>query len=211
VAESPNVSKSQGLTTGKMVLIGVLAVTLIGVLYVQYGAKESFDAVPSATEFKHEKAGPNDLQPTTANKASPAPIDAQKELTTDPLGALSDSFDASSWDTPDLSTVVEYDPFALPSAFPRSAAVNDPRLLLGGGSDEADAEKRASELADAVAKLRTELETLKQRGVRIIVKQRDKYVAMIGDRTIHVGDEINGFTVTAIGPDGVRVETKVQQ
>jgi hypothetical protein len=30
---------------------------------------------------------------------------------------------------------------------------------------------------------------------------------MIGDRTVHVGDEINGFTVTEIDPKtGVRVE-----
>ena len=68
---------------------------------------------------------------------------------------------------------------------------------------------RASQLADTVAKLQTELEELRQRGVSVIVKQHDEYVAMIGDRTIHVGDEINGFTVTAIEPDGVRVERKV--
>jgi hypothetical protein len=34
---------------------------------------------------------------------------------------------------------------------------------------------------------------------------------VIGDRTIHVGDEINGFIVTAIEPDGVRVEGKAVQ
>ena len=34
-------------------------------------------------------------------------------------------------------------------------------------------------------------------------------MAMIGDRMLHVGDEINGFTVTEIDPKGVRVERKV--
>jgi hypothetical protein len=66
-------------------------------------------------------------------------------------------------------------------------------------------------LVDEVAKLRDELEKLRQRGVGVIVRERDKFVAMIGDRTVHVGDEINGFTVTAIEPDGVRVERKVAE
>jgi hypothetical protein len=34
---------------------------------------------------------------------------------------------------------------------------------------------------------------------------------MIGDRTLHVGDEIDGFTITAIEADGVRVERKIQE
>ena len=48
----------------------------------------------------------------------------------------------------------------------------------------------------------------KQRGVHVIVREGDQYVAVIGDRMLHVGDEINGFTVTAIDPDGVHVERK---
>jgi hypothetical protein len=43
----------------------------------------------------------------------------------------------------------------------------------------------------------------------VIVRERDQYAAMIGDRIVHVGDEINGFTVTVIDPaSGVRVERK---
>jgi hypothetical protein len=56
--------------------------------------------------------------------------------------------------------------------------------------------------------MQKQLEELQQRGVHVIVNLRDEYVAMIGDRTVHVGDEINGFIVTAIEPDGVRVERK---
>jgi hypothetical protein len=52
---------------------------------------------------------------------------------------------------------------------------------------------------------------LQERGVNVIVRGRDEYVAMIGNRTVHVGDDIDGFTVTAIEPDGVRVERKIQQ
>ena len=46
-----------------------------------------------------------------------------------------------------------------------------------------------------------ELEELKQRGVHVIVREGDQYVAWIGERMLHVGDKINDFTVTAIDPD----------
>jgi hypothetical protein len=46
--------------------------------------------------------------------------------------------------------------------------------------------------------------------VHVIVGQKGQYVAMIGDRMVHVGDEIgNGFTVTEIDPkEGVSVDWK---
>jgi hypothetical protein len=34
---------------------------------------------------------------------------------------------------------------------------------------------------------------------------------MIGDRTLHVGEEIEGFTVTKIDPGGVVVERKATE
>jgi hypothetical protein len=45
-----------------------------------------------------------------------------------------------------------------------------------------------------------------------VVRERDQYVAMVGDRTLHVGDEIKGFIVTEIDPqEGVRVERKATE
>jgi hypothetical protein len=124
--------------------------------------------------------------------------------------ADSDAFERTAWKSPDVSTVIGYDPFALPAAFPRPAAATELHGGPGGTAATSDTE-RASQLADTVANLRTKLEELRQRGVHVIVKQQDQYVAIVGDRTIHVGDEINGFTVTAIEPDGVQVEWKEQQ
>ena len=77
-----------------------------------------------------------------------------------------------------------------------------------GGLIAAAAADDAKKLAEAVEKLHMQLEELKQRGVHVIVREGDQYVAWIGDRMLHVGDEINGFTVTAIDPDGVHVERK---
>jgi hypothetical protein len=52
---------------------------------------------------------------------------------------------------------------------------------------------------------------LKQRGVHVIVRQHDEYVAVIGDQTVRVGDEVNGYTVTQIDSQGVQVERKPAQ
>jgi hypothetical protein len=119
--------------------------------------------------------------------------------------------DHARWKSPEVATIVEHDPFALPATFPRPVRTPNGQELTRDGIIAADAATRASQLADEVAKLQTELDPLQQRGVSVIVRQHDQYVAMIGDRTIHVGDEINGFTVTAIEPDGVRVEKKVDE
>ena len=79
------------------------------------------------------------------------------------------------------------------------------------GGDSSDPAEAAAKLAEAIESLQTELISLQERGVHVIIRGRDQYVAMIGDRTVHVGDEINGFTVTAIEPDGVRVERKLNE
>jgi hypothetical protein len=108
--------------------------------------------------------------------------------------------------------VLAFDPFALPSGFPRlPQGIGASRSAQDAAVNAADVDVAADQLAEAIESLRMELEELQQRGVRVIIRGRDEYVAMIGDRTIHVGDEISGFTVTAIEPDHVRVERKVQK
>jgi hypothetical protein len=82
---------------------------------------------------------------------------------------------------------------------------------VAGSVDSTAAAAAAAKLAEAIERLQTELKALQERGVHVIIRGRDQYVAMIGDRTLHVGDEINGFTVTAIEPDGVRVERKLKE
>jgi hypothetical protein len=205
VAESQTLSRRIGLTRGKAVLIGVLAVALVGVLYIQFGSGDD-EIVPLAAQ------APQPSQPqATPNQNTEAPSGTAQELELDAEPALAVAFDQTRWRSPDLSTVTAYDPFALPESFPRPPQVEgDPRLVIEG-SDATVANADAEQLAKAIEELRMELETLQQRGVQVIIRGRDQYVAMIGDRMVHVGDEINGFTVTAIEPDGVRVERKVDQ
>jgi hypothetical protein len=202
VVKSQNASK-HGLTPPKAILIGVLALVLVGVVYIQYGRSsdnEVFEPVATIATKVATASRPVSSTPTSAGT-----IKAETDGSTQ--AALLE-IDQSQWKSPELSVVIAYDPFALPSGFPQPPRVaTDPRLASGDLVASTAAEK-AKKMADVLEELRTQLEDLKQRGVHVIVSQNDQYVAVIGDRTIHVGDEINGFTVTEIDLEGVRVEWK---
>jgi hypothetical protein len=203
VAEAKTALAKSGLTRGKAILIGVLGVVLVGVLYLQFssGSDEVAPAPASRRGPLMRVANPAS-QPSA--KAEAAPAEAAQAGTA-ALEAMA-LMDEAKWTAPELATVVAYDPFALPAAFPQPAMAVGPNSdAIGSGAAEL---LDANALAEALAKIQTELRELQQRGVHVIIKERDEYVAMIGDRTVHVGDEINGFTVTAIGPSGVSVERK---
>ena len=118
--------------------------------------------------------------------------------------------DEARWKSPNLADVVDYDPFALPKAFPQPRFA-DADATKAEGLIAAAAEDDKRKFADELAKQQMEWQELKQRGVHVIVRQQDQYVAVIGDQTVHVGEEVNGFTVTAIDPQGVHVERKTTQ
>ncbi len=143
--------------------------------------------------------------------SAPAPTtDLKAPTQISSTSAVAAGVDETRWKSPKLADVVGYDPFALPSTFPKPKTI-DPSDANAEGLVAAAAEEDAKKLADAIAQLQTQLQTLKERGVQVIVRERDQYVAMIGDRTLHIGDEINGFTVTEIDPGGVVVERKASQ
>jgi hypothetical protein len=197
-------SRQVGLTRGKAALVAVLAIVLVMVLYAQFGPSGEDYVAPQDSE--DGRSAPSSSIQTSATQA-PSPM---------AIGGVTRAYgkavpiDETHWTAPDLAAVIAFDPFAVPETFPKSEQVT----AAAGQESEAgseDAAAAAEHLTEAVEQLRLELEELQQRGVHVIVKQRDQYVAMIGDRTVHVGDDIGGFTVTAIEPDHVRVERKVQK
>jgi hypothetical protein len=204
-----NSSKKSGLTRGKAILIGVLSVVLLIVLYVQFGgsSEKSTTGAPSyrppRPAVAMQPAAPETKSVTQAVAKSTPNVPAGKEKDAATVSIINETH----WKSPPVSTIVAYDPFALPPAFPQP-----PKLAAGGkrtnGKDliaaaTADDAKRA---AEAVELLHLQLEQLKEQGVHIVVRQGDEYVAVVGDRVVHVGDVIDGFTVTSIDPsdpDGV--------
>jgi hypothetical protein len=208
VVEPQTWPKRIGLTRGKAVIVAALAVTLVVVVYVKYGSS-------GAAVISSRLIGLSGRRPAAKTDSEQAGATAKAQAAaSNAASMLSVEVDESRWKSPDLSMVLAYDPFALPAGFPQppqgAAAANSAQV---GTVIAEDADLAADQLAEAIESLRMELEQLQQRGVHVIVRgrDRDQYVAMIGDRTLHVGDKIGGFTVTAIEADHVRVERKVQQ
>jgi hypothetical protein len=210
VAEAKTSSKKD-LTRGKAILIGILSVVLVVILYIQFGGSE---AKPTGAGTAYRPPRPavavqsvnSSSSPVTlASATTPAPsVNKDKNVVATQL------IDGARWKSPKLSTVVAYDPFALPSSFPQPKVSMDPRAKGSDGLIAAATAGDAKKLAEAVEKRYMQLEELKQRGVHVITRDEGgQFVAWIGERKLHVGDTINGFTVTAIDPDdGVWVERK---
>jgi hypothetical protein len=201
------------LTRGKAILIAVLGVVLVVVLYVQFGRRGETLATETVEYRPRQTPAMPAPAPATATAKPAATVTTQvtpgakapagTQVVAVPI------IDETKWKAPPLAKAAAFDPFALPAAFPQPAKVTkDGKVLNTEGLIAAAAADDAKRLADAIEKLQTELEELKQRGVHVIIRERDQYAAMIGDRMLHVGDEINGFTVTAIDPNGVHVERK---
>ena len=212
MAEATKPSKT-GLTRGKAILIGVLSVVLVVILYVQFGGKgekpadEAANYRPPRPALAVQTATSTTKPMTVASSAVPSNGQASKDKGAVPAALI----DETRWKSPKLETVVAYDPFALPPAFPQRATVKVGKTNGGDALIAAVTADDAKKLAEAVKKSHMELEELRQQGVHVITRDLEggQFVAWIGDRKLHVGDEINGFTVTAIDPDdGVHVEKK---
>jgi hypothetical protein len=213
VVESQSTMDRIGLTRGKAALIGVLALVLIGLIARQFGGPDEelyvnesaaqtvrgWPAAPAAGSI----SSPNTTQP---GKADSTPVRMERSAGEGRPARPAPHDDR--WRPAELSEAIAYDPFALPASFPQPPQLVVHATLAAGSADRLAPVH--AELARAIERLRLQLEGLQQRGVHVIVNHRgqNEYVAMIGDRTLHVGDEIDGFTVTAIDPDGVRVEKK---
>jgi hypothetical protein len=203
VAETQNKSQKGGLSRGKIALIAVLAVVLLVVLYLQYGGSDAATSVATKSNGNHGRSGA-----ITTKRPSPAPTGKKGQVDSGSPTAVAAVVDEAAWKSPKLTDVVDYDPFALPATFPKPP-VAELNGAKGDGLVAAATANDAKKMAEAVAELQMQWEELKQRGVHVIVRERDQYTAMIGDRMVHVGDEINGFTITAIDPtNGVHVERK---
>jgi hypothetical protein len=213
MAESGKAQAIGGLTRGKAILIAVLAVVLLVVLYVQFGRGGGHTSSNPVGYIPRRPlvVPPASSESTAATAANAGAALAKKVESENKLSTTNVVVDETRWKSPNLADVTDYDPFALPATFPKAESAE---AAAGGGNEVAAiaAAEDAKRLADAIEQLQRELDELEQMGVQVVVRERDQYVAMVGDRTLHVGDEIRGFIVTEIDPKlGVRVERKGTQ
>ncbi|MEX2317155.1 MAG: hypothetical protein WD669_08385 [Pirellulales bacterium] len=198
-----------GASPKKLVLIGVLAVVLIAVLYVQFvGSSKSEAPEITASAAPAQRPSLAAANSTATGAKAVTPLGDAGEWLLEPI-------DRPQWKSPELARVIRYDPFALPAAFPQPVGVaggpGTGTMLPDGVIVAADTEMTEEERSQSVKEIQTKLAELKERGVRVIIKARKEAVAVIGDRTVHVGDDLEGFTVKAIQSDGVVVERKLDE
>lgn len=198
MAKRLSLSRRLGVSPDKLALIGVLAVVLIAVIYIQYGPSSDGD-VASATRAARQA-------PHLPSRSKPAHASTLQARLEDSLPHYSDSYLDQQWTTPDLAGVIRHDPFALPSRFPQQASATPSLEVI-----EVDESAEAERLARKVDEIRAKLTELQQRGVRVIVDGRKEAAAIIGNLTVRIGDQIEGFTVTSIDADGVYIERKLEQ
>jgi hypothetical protein len=201
MANKTSRGKRLGVTPAKLIMIGVLSVVLAAVVYAQFGSSPAVVATTGATRPLPRRAAVVPQPPTEA-KFEQLPA-------THPTSSKIDL--SSDWQSADLAKAVMYDPFALPASFPQRLKAGEEDKLARETVKTEDAKAEEAARADAIKAMQTQFTQLQHDGVRVVMQKNDKYVALVGDRTIHVGDVIEGFTVVAIDSEGVRVARDLKQ
>lgn len=206
--------KKNSVTPTKLILIGVLSVILAAVLYLQFGSSHSPLAVTTgpATHHPANISQLNGAQSTVApSTAAVSTVEEKKEQSPLAQASLTKTDISSNWQAANLTKVVQYDPFALPASFPQRRKAGDDEKLARDTVKTEDAKAEEAARVEAINAMQTQFAQLQHQGVRVIMQENDKFVALVGDRTIHVGDEIDGFKVVAIDAEGIRVSRDLKQ
>jgi hypothetical protein len=186
----PSLQKPPGTSRVKLGLACVLGVVFVVVLTIQFGGGSDTKGASAAKSTKDHRRVVS--RGASAAKAGPQGGDPQA---TDGCTA--------PWPRFRVEDVVKHDPFAVSAAF--------------AGFQKAAAEAKPDPRQEALVRERERLERqaeqdrafaeLEREGVKVvIVGSHCGSVALIGSQTVRVGDELNGFRVVAIEPDGVVLE-----
>jgi hypothetical protein len=197
VTEKKSMNK-YGATPGKLALIGILSIVLFFVVYRNLFSRSAnppssvdHDGAVAATEGKTKQHGD-----ANNDDATHGPI---------AMDRLAARLRSKPWPNFRLAEVREYDPFALPSAFPRpqeTASEVHGRAETSSGNAAALAAKRAEEAAARAAVIAA----IREQGVQVILQNTDEFVAVVGDQEVRVRDELAGHVVVEIGADGIELE-----
>ncbi len=118
-----------------------------------------------------------------APKKSPSPKPARLEKAQDPNPSPAHAVAAVKMT---LAEATRHDPFATPAWAPQPGS------------------PAASGLPASPGLTRERFKTLASTGVAMLLVSEEGQAAQIGDRTVQVGDVIDGFRVVEISPSGVR-------
>lgn len=200
------------VTPGKLVIIGVLSVVLVGVLYFQLSGDDSPPIVKRRSPRTESTSTPTESSPENQNRTQ--------------------TTNRAKWPEIPRAEVAEFNPFAIPEALspPAHEPEADPHSLQVAGTsqsspssesiqpdsnseeparkiDEPDARARAQARKSRKKKMQATAQALQQQGVGLVMTTSAGAVAKIGEQEVRVGDVINGvLRVVDISPRGLVVE-----
>lgn len=170
--------RQYGMTPGRAAIMAVLALALVAVWGPQLFSSGNSEPVIAV-------ATPPKPKPATAVARPAVSLPTAKPLTAStatapkpPKERALPKFTASE--------AGAYDPFAAPAWSPAAVSL---AAGSGVGVSTADAEDR--------------FKAIRSRGVAMILVSPDGKAAQLGDRTVRIGDQIDGFEVIDITPTGV--------
>lgn len=195
-----------GATPGKLALVAILSVVLLASAMTNFGVLDRDDD------------SNNDVPAAQLNPSKDEPSSSVTRRI-----ALSQTAAMVDWPEISLEDAARYDPFAKPEFLkptpPPMAEPAEPELPVQTVESQKTTAPQSTpeELALAAAKrldeqTRAHALSLKEQGVAVIVQTSGGNVAQIGDRTVAVGDTIDGLQIISITPDGIVVkpaETKI--
>ena len=112
----------------------------------------------------------------------------------------SDKEPYGKWAEVRLSECIRYDPFATPDGFisKKEESVQE--------EVDSEALRREIEIAKKRAAQEQVISSLRGAGVNAIFKGSEQSTAIIGTQMVRVGEDLKGFRVLAIEPDGIVIE-----
>lgn len=174
-----NITQRLGATPGKIALVGVLGVVFVVVLFVQFGGDEATDT----TAEKPRRRGVAQRAPESAESTSGASKASQESP-------------AKAWPQIPLEEIIRHDPFAPPASLIDEDDDPETPTPLAEQPTQPPTQPFADDRAERLARLRV-------LSAEAVLMGEEGNRAIVGSRLVRVGDTLEGFTITAIGPDGV--------
>ena len=163
------------VTKGKLILVAVLAVVLVGVIASNFksGANVPEVAAPA------DQAAATAVVATNPTPESGAPAETSGAASTGPFGEFAED---AKWPGVTLEEATKFDPLAVPAW-----AGPPPPSDVGTGREFSE----------------EQLTELNKAGNAIIFVSGNKRVALIGTQEFHVGDMIGGMKISDISSAGI--------
>lgn len=178
------------VTPRQWAVLGLLAAVLAGVLWLQLGGREQ-----NAEENIGRRQAGSDRAEAAPPASRPFPTGTSAASPGKPGG---EPRALTPWPTLTLAEAAAYDPFQPLPAPP----IEESRPL----AKPAAKTKPSQDAAQRKARQEQALAALRKTGVTAVLQGPYGATAIVGRRLIRVGDQIDGFRVVAIEPDGVVIK-----